>query len=206
MIMKKTMFALVCMLMAAGTAMAQKTFTFGPKVGVDYTHWWGKNINDESALSYQAGVFMEYRMNNKFAIAPEVVFAAHKRPKMEWKDWWLSEELTRDITTTYQTNYINIPVMLKYYVTSSLSIDLGPQFGFKVYDKSTDKWDDSSGHWEEKHNMGHRGFDFGLGLGATYNFNEKVFVQLRYTLGLVTLYKGGNARNGNAQLSIGYRF
>ena len=180
MIMKKTMFALVCMLMAAGTAMAQKTFTFGPKVGVDYTHQWGKNINDESALSYQAGVFMEYRLNNKFAIAPEVVFAAHKRPKMEWKDWWLSEEPTRDITTTYQTNYINIPVMLKYYVTSSLSIDLGPQFGFKVYDKSTDKWDD--------------------------NFNEKVFVQLRYTLGLVPLYKDGNARNGNAQLSIGYRF
>ena len=96
--------------------------------------------------------------------------------------------------------------MLKYYVTSSLSIDLGPQFGFKVYDKSTDKWDDSSGHWKEKHNMGHRGFDFGLGLGATYNFNEKVFVQLRYTLGLVPLYKDGNARNGNAQLSIGYRF
>ena len=59
---------------------------------------------------------------------------------------------------------------------------------------------------KEKHNMYHRSFDFGLGLGATYNFNEKVFVQLRYTLGLVPLYKDGNARNGNAQLSIGYRF
>ena len=204
--MKTTMIALVCMLMASGTAMAQKTFTFGPKVGVDYTHWWGKNINDESALSYQAGMFMEYRFGNKFAIAPEVVFATHTRPKMEWHNQWLNEYPKGDITTTYQTNYINIPVMLKYYVTSSLSIDLGPQFGFKVYDKSTDKWDDSSGHREEKHNMGNRGFDFGLGLGATYNFNEKVFVQLRYTLGLVPLYKGSNARNGNAQLSIGYRF
>lgn len=63
------MIALVCMLMAAGAAMAQKTFTIGPKVGLDYTHWWAENINVESALSYQAGVFMEYRMNNKFAIA-----------------------------------------------------------------------------------------------------------------------------------------
>ena len=118
------MIALVCMLMAAGTAMAQKTFTFGPKVGVDYTHWWGKNINDESALSYQAGVFMEYRMNNKFAIAPEVVFAAHNRPKVEWHSW-MNEYPARDVTTTYHTNYLNIPVMLKYYATSSLSIDLG---------------------------------------------------------------------------------
>ncbi len=200
------MIALVCMLMAAGTAMAQKTFTFGPKVGVDYTHRWGKNINDESALNFQAGVFMEYRFNSKFAIAPEVVFATHARPKREWKDWWLSEEPTRDITSTYQTNYINIPVMFKYYVTKSLSIDLGPQLGLKVYDKCTDKWEDSNGHWDEKYNMSHRSVDFGLGLGATYNFSEKVFVQLRYTLGLLPLYEDSNARNGNAQLSIGYRF
>ena len=206
MIMNKTMIALVCMLMAAGTAMAQKTLTFGPKIGVDYTHQWGENINDESALSYQVGAFMEYRLNNKFAIAPEVVFATHKRPKWEWHDSWLSEEPTRDVTTTSQVNYINIPVMFKYYATSSLSIDLGPQFGFKVYGKSTDKWKDSSGNWKEKHDIGVRSFDFGLGLGATYNFNEKVFVQVRYTLGLVPLYKGSNARNGNAQLSIGYRF
>ena len=204
--MKKTFIALVCMLMAAGTAMAQKNFTIGPKVGVDYTHWWGKNINDESALSYQAGVFMEYRLNNKFAIAPEVVFAAHNRPKMEWQDWWMNEYPARDIITTYHTNYINIPVMFKYYVTSKLSIDLGPQFGFKVYDKYTDKWEEDGKKMKATHNMYHRNFDFGLGLGATYNFNEKVFVQLRYTLGLVPLYKGGNERNGNAQLSIGYRF
>ena len=203
--MKKTMIALVCMLMAAGTAMAQKAFTYGPKVGVDYTHQWGKNINDESALSYQAGLFMEYRFSNKFAIAPEVVFAAHNRPKSDL-NLWMNEYPPRDVITTYHTNYINIPVMFKYYATSSLSIDLGPQFGFKVYDKYTDKWDEDGKKMKEKHNMYHRNFDFGLGLGATYNFNEKVFVQLRYTLGLVPLYKDGNARNGNAQLSIGYRF
>ena len=203
--MKKTMIALVCMLMAAGTAMAQKTFTFGPKVGVDYTHQWGKNINDESALSYQAGVFMEYRLNNKFAIVPEVVFAAHNRSKCEWKDW-IDKDPAIDVITTYHTNYINIPVMFKYYVTPSLSIDLGPQLGLKVYDKYTDKWEDDGQKIKEKHNMYHRNFDFGLGLGATYNFNERVFVQFRYTLGFVPLYKGGNARNGNAQLSIGYRF
>ena len=200
------MIALVCMLMASGTAMAQKNFTFGPKVGVDYTHWWGKNINDESALNYQAGVFMEYRLNNKFAIAPEVVFAAHNRPKMEWQDWWMNEYPARDVITTYHTNYINIPVMLKYYATSSLSIDLGPQFGFKVYDKYTDKWEEDGKKMKVKQNMYHRNFDFGIGLGVTYNFNEKVFVQLRYTLGLIPPCKGDNARNGNAQLSIGYRF
>lgn len=206
MIMKKTMIVLVCMLMAAGTAMAQKTFTFGPKIGVDYTHQWGTNINDESALNYQAGVFMEYRFDTRFAIAPEAVFATHARPMREWHDWWMKEDATRDVTTTYQVNYINIPVMFKYYVIPSLSLDLGPQFGFMVYGKSTDKWEDGGKKMKEKHDIGDRSFDFGIGLGATYNFNEKVFIQARYTLGLVPLYKGSHARNGNAQLSVGYRF
>ena len=44
--MKKTFITLVCMFLASGAAMAQKAFTFGPKVGIDYTHQWGKNIND----------------------------------------------------------------------------------------------------------------------------------------------------------------
>lgn len=206
--MKKTFIALVCMVLVGGVAMAQKTFTFGPKVGIDYTHQWGKNINDESALNYQAGVFMEYRMNNKFAIAPEVVFATHARPKCEWKDW-LNEDPAHDVITTYQTNYINIPVLFKYYVTPSLSIELGPQLGLKVYDRCTDRllpWEDGGKEVKEKHNMGHRSFDFGLGFGATYNFTERFFVQARYTLGLIPISKGGEAKNGNAQLSIGYRF
>ena len=185
--MKKTIIALVCMALASSAAMAQKTFTIGPKVGIDYTHQWGSNINDESALNYQAGIFMEYRLNNRFAIAPEVVFATHARPKMEWQDWWLGKAPARDVTTTSQVNYINIPVMFKYYVTPSLSIDLGPQFGFKVYDKYTDKWEERGKEMIEKHNMGHRSFDFGLGLGATYNFTERFFVQARYTLGLIPI-------------------
>lgn len=203
--MKKTIIALMCMILTAGAAMAQKTFTFGPKIGIDYTHQLGKNINDESALNYQVGAFMEYRLNNKFAIAPEVVFATNTRPKMEWVDGFYHDPAI-DVTTTYQRNYINIPVMFKYYVSPSLSIDLGPQFGFKVYDRYTDKWEERGKEMKEKHDMGHRSFDFGLGLGATYNFSEKVFVQLRYTLGLVPLYKDGNARNGNAQLAFGVRF
>ena len=203
--MKKTLIALACMILASGAAMAQKAFTFGPKIGIDYTHQWGNNINDESALNHQVGAFMEYRLNNKFAIAPEVVFATHARPKMEWVEWF-DHDPAIDVTTTYQTNYINIPVMFKYYVTPSLSIDLGPQFGFKVYDKYTDKWEEDGKMIKRKHNMYHRNFDFGLSLGATYNFTERFFVQARYTLGLIPISKGSNAKNGNAQLSIGYRF
>ena len=41
--MKKTVIALVCLILTTGAAMAQKAFTFGPKIGIDYTHQLGKN-------------------------------------------------------------------------------------------------------------------------------------------------------------------
>ena len=51
--MKKIAIAFVCMIMAVGTAMAQKQFTFGPKIGVDYTNYWGEDVEHGGQLNYQ---------------------------------------------------------------------------------------------------------------------------------------------------------
>ena len=57
--------------------------------------------------------------------------------------------------------------------------------------------------------------DFGVGLGLTYNIAKDVFVQGRYTMGMTNVfdYKEGDGfgtpakpKNGNAQISIGFRF
>ena len=74
--MKKLTLTLLCLMLAVGAAMAQKTFTFGPKIGVDYTHFWDNEEDASGQFNYQAGLFMEYRFTDKFSIAPEVVFAA----------------------------------------------------------------------------------------------------------------------------------
>ena len=74
--MKKITITLMCMLLTAGAAMAQKKFTFGPKVGVDLTHFWGSGTkfynSNNVQLNYQVGVFAEYRASDHFAIAPEI--------------------------------------------------------------------------------------------------------------------------------------
>ncbi len=61
--------AIVCM-----SANAQ--FQFGAKVGFDMTHFWGKDAPKGFNPNYQVGLIMEYKFSPKFAIAPEVVFAA----------------------------------------------------------------------------------------------------------------------------------
>ena len=206
--MKKITIALVCMLLTAGAAMAQKKFTFGPKIGVDYTHFWGKYLDDyKGAINYQAGVFIEYRFSNKFAIAPEVVFAAQGGKY----DYDIYDEHgivigPNEGTHSYNVNYINVPVMLKYYIIPSLSIDLGPQLGINVYSKATDKEPNefNCGTTDIKDET--KAIDFGVGLGMTYNITNDVFVQGRYTLGLTSVFEWGENKNGNAQIAIGYRF
>ena len=206
--MKKITIALVCMIMATGVAMAQKQFTFGPKIGVDYTHFWGKNVYHGGQLNYQAGLFMEYRFTNRFSIAPEVVFAAQggKYDVIDYNDG----DGFFDAKFTENVNYINIPVMFKYYVTPALSIDLGPQLGINVYSKYTveskDKHLNINETLDQKDDT--KTIDVGVGLGLTYNITNDVFVQGRYTLGLTDVFDKSwdTGKNGNAQIAIGYRF
>ena len=204
--MKKITIALMCMLLTAGAAMAQKKFTFGPKIGVDYTHFWGKDADHGGQLNYQAGLFMEYRFTNKFSIAPEVVFAA-QGGKYDTKRNLLGVPF--EVKETDNVNYINVPVMLKFYVVPALSIDFGPQVGFNVYSKNT--WeakvaDEGGKHTEDMKDVT-KSVDFGLGLGLTYNITNDVFVQGRYTMGLTDVFDYDHSgKNGNAQIAIGYRF
>jgi hypothetical protein len=204
--MKKLTLALLCMILAAGAAMAQKQFTFGPKIGVDYTHFWDNEVDASGQLNYQAGLFMEYRFTDKFSIAPEVVFAAQ------------GAKTKKVIETTYHTNYINVPVLLKWYVIKPLSIDFGPQLGINVYSKETIKYVPqqeapmlkmiADGTYDIKDVT--KTVDFGVALGLTYNITEEVFVQGRYTMGMInvfeTEYTSNNFKYGNAQIAIGYRF
>ena len=206
--MKKITIALMCMIMATGAAMAQKQFTFGPKIGVDYTHYWGEDAYHGGQLNYQAGLFMEYRFTNKFSVAPEVVFAA-QGGKFEYDNGRGSVYKETD-----NVNYINVPVMLKFYVVPELSIDFGPQVGFNIYSKNTQELKIGGEGGKKTYDMknGTKSVDFGLGLGLTYNITNDVSVQGRYTMGMTEVFKkelgvlNGKAKNGNAQIAIGYRF
>ncbi len=212
--MRKFLIVLISVALATGAAVAQKRFTFGPKIGVDYTHYWGKNTDHGGQLNYQAGMFFEYRFNSKFSIAPEVVFAAQggKNDGVVFTGETLHSDYF-DAVYTDNLNYINVPVMLKYYVCPSLSIDFGPQLGINVYHKCTVKGKDDHKDYKKTYDTDAKSVDFGLGLGLTYNITKDVFVQGRYTMGLTDAYKkflGAtypiNSKNGNAQIAIGFRF
>ena len=203
--------AFLCMVMAAGVAMAQpeKSFTFGPKIGVDYTHFWGKNCEHGGQLNYQGGVFFEYVVANRFAIAPEVVFAAQggKATADVYDD---DVDGLIKAKGTFHTNYINVPLMLKFYATPNFSIDFGPQAGFNVYSKMTASGKLANVEAKESIDLkdNTKTVDFGVALGGTYNLTENAFVQARYTLGLTNVFDipDSHEKNGNVQIAFGMKF
>ena len=196
--------ALVCM-----SASAQ--LQFGGKVGFDMTNFLGKNIGHGMKPGYQFGFMMEYKFNDMFAVAPEVVFAA-QGGKFTVDEALITDDAIyfgKGKVTTY-TNYINVPVMFKYYVNPVISIDFGPQVGFNVYSKYKIKDLDKTLDYKDMT----KGVDFGLGLGATYNLTEQAFVQARYTMGLTKAFKSVKIageefnceKNANFQISFGMKF
>ena len=187
--------AIVCM---SASAQVQ----FGAKVGFDMTNFWGEDVEHGMKPSYQFGFVMEYKFNPHFAIAPEVVFASQGGKVNSVEVDLFDLTVTGKKKLTYNTNYINIPLMLKYYVAPAFSIDFGPQVGFNLYSKAT-----VDGETIDLKD-GTKTVDFGLGLGGTYNLTDNAFVQARYTLGMTKVFDGdlNKEKNGNIQIAFGMKF
>jgi opacity protein-like surface antigen len=203
----KKVFLLIAAAIVCMSASAQ--VQFGAKVGFDMTHFWGEDAPSGVQPNYQVGLMMEYKFSPKFAIAPEVVFAAQGGKATEKID---DDDLPIMINAkgTFHTNYINVPLMLKFYATPAFSIDFGPQVGFNVYSKITASGKVESIEANETIDLKDhtKTVDFGLGLGATYNLTDNAFVQARYTLGLTNVFDipDSHEKNGNAQIAFGMKF
>ncbi len=202
--MKKIVLLAIATIMGASASFAQ--LSFGVKAGFSATNYWGEDVNHGMKPSYEAGLVLEYKFNNKFAVAPEVLFAS-QGGKMTSEKSVLGIKSEGDLT--FNTNYINVPVMLKYYVVPSFAIDFGPQVGFNVYSKTTGSGSiagvsgSKTADLKDKTNT----VDFGLGLGATYSVTDNLFVQARYTMGFTKVFDGdADIKNGNIFVGLGYKF
>ena len=196
----KKIFVLIAAAIVTMSASAQVQFGF--KAGVDATNFWGEDVEHGMKPSYQAGLVMEYKFSPKFAIAPEAVFASQGGKFKAIDINLFGHDVSKNVT--FNTNYINVPVMLKYYASPAFSIDFGPQVGFNVYSKYS--IEDVDKAIDIKDNT--KTVDFGLGLGGTYNLTDNAFVQARYTLGLTKVFEGdyNKEKNGNIQLAFGMKF
>lgn len=181
--MKKLLFAAIAVL-GLTSANAQET-KFGAKGGFNMSNLAGAE-NASTLIGIHLGGFAEFKLSDKFAVQPELLFSM-QGAGFDGGDTKL--------------NYINIPVMAKYFVTENISIEAGPQIGFlmsaKIDGTDVKEFTNST--------------DFGLNFGGSYYLDENMFLTARYGFGLSEVEKDlatgvDGSSNSVIQLSFGYKF
>ncbi len=161
-----------------------QSLKFGVKAGVNFSTIRGENLDVDNRTGFHAGAIAELKLTDKFSIQPELLY---------------TQLGTKGSGNELTTSYISLPVMAKYYLFQGLSIEAGPQASFLVDDKL-----EVAGRGIVDTNV--EDFDFGLNVGLGYNFNNGIFFQTRYTLGITTIQENPDVKNGAFQLSLGYQF
>jgi opacity protein-like surface antigen len=186
--MKKIVLTLAAFA-AFGVANAQD-MKFGAKAGLNVSNLTGDS-NTSSKIGYQVGAFAEFKISEKFAVQPEVVYS-----NLGTKYDFLGAEVTENL------NYIVVPIMAKYFVMEALSLEVGPQAGFLMSAKA--KADGDSVDVKDLY----KSIDFGLNFGAGYDVTKNINIGLRYSLGLANISDSSDAdvKTSNFALAVGYKF
>lgn len=188
--MKKIILTAVAVC-AFSFANAQET-KFGAKVALNVATLTGDVENASSLIGFQIGGFAEFKISDKFAIQPELLFSTQGAT--------VESEGTE---VDFNLSYLNIPIMAKYYASPKFSIELGPQIGFLTSAKG--KAMGVSVDVEEFF----KSTDFGLNFGAGYDFTNKFSAGVRYNLGLSNIADdsgGDSVQNSVFSISLGYKF
>ena len=196
--MKKIILSAVAVL-AFGFTNAQGV-KFGAKVALNVASLTGDVEDASSLVGFQIGGFAEFKISEKFAFQPELMYSAQGGKET-------FQEGGSDIDVTTKLGYINIPLMAKYYVAEKFSLEAGPQIGFLTSAKN--KFEGGGESLEVDVKDSTSSVDFGLNLGAGYDFTEKLSAGVRYNFGLSNTYDDeGDADIKNAVLSVslGYKF
>lgn len=214
--MKTLLLVMVGALIGVSQVHAQ-TMDIGAKAGVNFANIGGDTEFDfEGKTGYHAGIIAEILFSERFSLQPEFLYSA-QGAKMEVSGNELG--IPYRLESNISIDYLDVPVLAKYYVIDGLSLELGPQVGFLL--KGEQEYDISIGGDTEtatediKNDL--ETFVFGLAAGVGYKINDGVVINARYILGLSNIQKSDESfdeenlkdislKNYVLQFSLGYMF
>lgn len=184
---------------------------FGAKAGLNLASIGGDETDDnKSKVGFHIGGVAEVMFSDKFSVQPELVYSV-QGAKAEYTEELFGEEV--NYTDKLKLNYINLPIMAKYYVAEGFSIEAGPQVGFLI---SAEQESEASFDGETESETTDvkeftSGIDLGVGVGLGYKLEGGLNLALRYNLGLSNIndFDGSDDfknQNNVLQLSVGYSF
>lgn len=198
--MKKILLTAIAF-MAFGFASQAQDMKFGVKAGTNFATVGGDANDVNSKIGFHVGGLAEFKFTEQFSLQPELLYS-QQGAKREYTDFGIGVE------ETWKFDYINIPIMAKYYLMEGLSLHAGPQVGFLISSKYEYE---SGGDSEEVDGEDEASVDFGLAGGAEYELPMGLFFQARYYAGLSNVNDADNSddfkiSNNVFSISVGYKF
>jgi opacity protein-like surface antigen len=184
----KKIFLVAVLFLATSASIQAQLVKFGVKAGVNFANQTGDafdapDVDKEGITSFHAGVVAEIKLLDRFAIQPELLYstqgATYKNAVSEFKN---------------ELGYLSIPVMAKFYLTDSFSLEVGPQASFLLSEKDNVDFEDAET------------FEFGVNAGLGFKLTDNFFIQGRYGLGLTDASRNADVKNSTVQLSVGFLF
>jgi hypothetical protein len=211
--MKKNILVVLTLMLLGFAVHSQVRFDIGLKGGLNFA-----SVNTSASVAqnynnrtgYHLGAYAMLKFT-KFAIQPEIIFSRQGQK--------FQTPTSSDLEANF--DYINIPIMLKFYLVGGLNLQAGPQFGFLASAKGdlVDKVTKAQTLGQDLKDFV-QSSDVSIGVGAGWDFPFGLNVAARYNIGLsdVNKYTGGNipgaltsslgtseAKNQVFQFSVGYR-
>lgn len=219
--MKKTIIAIFVLLSAIGASAQSllwdstdpdKAVTVGARFGWNFASMAGKGSSYYDGRKGVAfGAAVDVNLIKSFSINTGLYFTM--------KGASINEEETqvgnKKAKTTKAVNFLELPVYASYHLRftsdSDLQIFFGPYFGYGVYGKSGVKMRDTDGYAQEKiklfsKSQGYHRWQSGIGLGASYTFDNHYVVGLQYQWGIRDVAELMDNQWNLFQLSVGYNF
>lgn len=180
----------------AQSSKREEGIKIGIKAGINASTFNGDNTENSSMRNgLHFGLVSEIILSDQFSFQPELLYSA--------------QGLRYDSTVAAPSSksrydYINVPLMVKYYAYEKLSVEFGPQVGFLI---NADNRSNAGNDKIDDQNI----VDFGMNLGLGYELKNGIFFQGRYNLGITNV--NGNEfkdtvkyTNSVFQVSVGVLF
>lgn len=177
--MKKTILV-ISLVFISVTAFSQASVSLGIKAGANFAN---TNISgSESITALHGGAYGLVKFAN-IGIQPEILFSKQ------------GSQLTGG--SEIDLDYVNIPVMLKFYLPAGLNLQAGPQFGVLLNAENE--------NGDIKNQL--KNSDLSAALGAGWDAPFGLQFTARYVFGLSDIDDGlgTEVKNQTFQLSVGYR-
>lgn len=181
---------------------------FNVKGGIGIANLSG-DANGNALFSYKLGVGAEYKLANNWSIQPSLLFV---RKGMTSDTDVSIEGYNVSAEATMNAYYLEVPIMAAYRVQlddMNIVLNVGPYLAYGIAGKT--KAEGKVSGYKESYEINTFGgdalnrFDFGLGLGAAFEFG-RIVAGIEGNFGLIDVIDDASAKNMTAHITIGYKF